>query len=337
MEMRHLRYFVAVAQDLSFRRAAHRLHLSHPSLSQQISDLEHQLGMKLFKRNSRRVELTEPGRVFLAGARQTLKSIQKTVVQAKEVAKGERGRLVIGNIGLLTQNFLPTALADFRHRYPLVEVTVNHMNSHAQVEALLDGSIMLGIGYVDPGVEEEDRQQLATEPFLRCPYGMVYSKHRRFSKGRKPGLRDFRDDRLLAFAPEISPVHAHWTRELCQKIGGFDPKVIEAIANSREDMTSMVAAGRGVWLAPEIAVPANLEAVNYQRLDEIKPKYALFLVSKKDEELPATVQQFIRVLKGCTNAGVAALEDYSCSCSGSSSCSKESGQNAEFRAQTSPR
>jgi LysR family transcriptional regulator, benzoate and cis,cis-muconate-responsive activator of ben and cat genes len=235
MELRHLRYFVAVAEDLSFRRAAHRLRVSHPSLSQRISDLENELGIKLFKRNSRQVELTEAGRVFLTGIRQTLNSIQKAVAQAQEVAKGERGRLVIGNIGLLTQNFLPTALADFRQRYPLVEVTVNHLNSHTQAEALLDGSIMLG--YVDAGVDAEDRQLLATESLLKCPYGIVYSKHRRFRKRGTPGLMDFRDDTFLAFAPEVSPVHAHWTRELCQQTGGFEPKV-ESIANSREDMTS---------------------------------------------------------------------------------------------------
>ena len=297
MELRHLWYFVAVAEDLSFRRAAHRLHVSHPSLSARISDLEDELGMKLFKRNSRQVELTEPGRVFLAGARQTLNSIQKAVAQAQEVAKGERGRLVIGNIGLLTQNFLPTALANFRQRYPLVEVTVKHMNSHTQAEALLKGLIMLGIGYVDAGVDEEDRQLLATELLLKCPYGIVYSKHRRFRKCDTPGVGDFRDDTFLAWAPEISPVHAHLTRELCQEAGGFEPKVVEAIANSMEDMTSMVAAGRGVWLASEIAVPAHLESVNYQRLEQIKQERELFVIWKKEAELPPAARQFITVLK----------------------------------------
>jgi LysR family hca operon transcriptional activator len=110
MELRRLRYFAAVAEDLSFRRAARRLHVSHPSLSQQIGDLEDELGLKLFKWNSRRVELTEAGRIFLAEARQTLSSAQRAVAQTQEVAKGERGRLVIGNIGLLTHTFLPAAL-----------------------------------------------------------------------------------------------------------------------------------------------------------------------------------------------------------------------------------
>jgi DNA-binding transcriptional LysR family regulator len=306
MELRHLRYFVAVAEDLNFRRAAHRLHVSHPSLSQRISDLENELGMKLFKRNTRQVELTEAGRVFLAGVRQTLNSIQKVVDQAQEVAKGERGRLVIGNIGLLTQSFLPAALANFRQRYPLVEITVNHMNSHRQAEALLDGSIMLGIGYLDPGVDEEDRELLTTELLLRCPYGIVYSKHRHFRKRGAPGLIDFRGDTFLAFVPEVSPVYAHRIRELCRETGGFEPQV-ESIANSREDMTSMVAAGRGVWLAPEIAVPTRLEAVNYQRLEEIERNYEMFVIWKKQAELPATAQQFVRVLKECTNLEAAQL------------------------------
>ncbi len=304
MELRQLRYFVAVAEDLNFRRAADRLHLSHPSLSRQITDLENELDMKLFKRNSRRVELTEAGRVFLTGVRQTLQSAQKAVAQAQEVAKGERGRLVIGNIGLLTQRFLPAALAAFRERYPLVEVTVKHMNSHSQAEALLDGSIMLGIGYLDAGIEEEDRQLLATELLLQSPYGIVYSKHRRFLKRGAPGLMNFRDDNFLAFVSAVSPVHAHWISSLSQEIGGFEPH-IESIANSREDMISMVAAGRGVWLAPEIAVPARLEAVNYQRLEAIERRFEVFVIWKKLTELPATAQQFMRVLKESTNSAAA--------------------------------
>jgi len=248
VELRHLRYFAAVAEDLSFRRAAGRLHVSHPSLSQQISGLEDELSLKLLKRNSRRVELTEAGRVFLAGARQTLSSAQRAVTQAQEVAKGERGRLVIGNLGSLTHTFLPAALAAFRERFPLVEVTVMHMNSHTQAEALLDGSIMLGIGYLDAGVDEEDRQSLATQLLLQCPYGIVYSKHRRFPKRDAPALSDFRNDTFLVFVPQVSPVHAHWTRELCRETGGFEPS-IEAIANTCEDMISMVSAGRGVWVS----------------------------------------------------------------------------------------
>jgi len=169
MELRHLRYFVAVAEELSFRRAAHRLHVTHPALSQQVHDLENELGLKLFERNSRRVELTEIGRTFLIGARRALAATKEAVTQAQEAAKGDRGRLVIGSIGPLTSSFLPVALARFREQRPLVEVTVLNMNNRAQVEAVLNGSIMLGIGSFDSAVDEDEREQLCTRLNLMNP------------------------------------------------------------------------------------------------------------------------------------------------------------------------
>jgi len=135
-----MRYFVAVAEELSFRRAARGLHVSHPALSQQIQDLENELGLKLFERNSRRVELTEAGRAFLLGVRRVLAAAKEAIAQAQEAAKGERGRLVIGSLGPLTSSFLPAALARFREQRPLVGATALDMNNRAEVEAVLDGS-----------------------------------------------------------------------------------------------------------------------------------------------------------------------------------------------------
>ena len=115
MELRHLRYFVAVAEELSFRRAAHRLHVSHPALIQQIHHLENELALKLFKRNSRRIELTEVGLAFLVGARRALAAAKQAVTLAQEAAKGERGRLVIGTVGPLSSSFYRTLWPAFVH------------------------------------------------------------------------------------------------------------------------------------------------------------------------------------------------------------------------------
>ena len=110
-----------MAEELSFPRAADGLLVSHPALSQQINDLENELGLKLFERNSRRVELTEAGRVFLLGGQHMLAAPKEAIAQAQEAAKGKRGRLMIGSSGPLTHSFLPVALARFREQRPQVE------------------------------------------------------------------------------------------------------------------------------------------------------------------------------------------------------------------------
>jgi DNA-binding transcriptional LysR family regulator len=294
MELRHLRYFVAVAEALSFRRAAERLHLSHPALSEQISDLENELGMKFFDRNRRRVELTEAGRIFLAGARRTLVSAQEAVAQAKEAIKGERGRLSIGNIGSLCQAFLPDALARFRQRFPLVEVTVVHMNSRRQIDALLNDSIMLGIGLLGPN--RDDESLTATE-LLQSPICVVCSEHRWPAKRRIPKLVDFRYDDFLTQAPEAAPDYLNLVRTACLRDGGFEPKLLPT-ENTFDSLISMVAAGRGVLISSEIVL-RNLHlpaAVNSYILEDSQSKFELFLLRKKESEPAATVNNFAKIL-----------------------------------------
>ena len=199
MELRHLRYFIAIAEELSLRRAAHRLHVSQPALSRQISDLEDELGVELFTRNSRGVELTEAGRVFLIGGRRALAAAKQAAEQAREAAKGERGRLVIGSVGPATISFLPVVLSRFREQHPLVEITVLHLNNRAQVEGVLNGSIMLGIGYyLSSTLEEDEQEQVSTRLLLRSPVVIVCPKNRRSLKKVVPKLKDFRHDKFLS-------------------------------------------------------------------------------------------------------------------------------------------
>jgi LysR family transcriptional regulator, benzoate and cis,cis-muconate-responsive activator of ben and cat genes len=296
MELRHLRYFVAVAEDLSFRRAAHRLHVSHPALSQQIHDLENELDLKLFERNSRRVELTEAGRAFLLGGRRVLVAAKQAIAQAQEAAKGERGRLVIGSIGPLTSSFLPAALARFREQRPLVEATVLHMNNRVQVEALLNGSIMLGIGFVGSALDEDYREQLCTRLLLRSPVGIVCSKHRRFPKRAAPKLKDFHHDKFLSLDPEYGSAYDDWVRGYCKRFGGFEPE-IGAIADSPESLVSMAAAGRGVLLYPEIAIRDRIAAIDFYRFNERENQFEIFTIWKKQPEVAPTIHKFVEVLE----------------------------------------
>ena len=293
MELRHLRYFGSVAEEQSFRKAADRLHVSHPALSQQIQDLEEELGFKLFERNSRRVELTETGRVFLGGARRALEAAKHAVTQAQEVAQGERGRLVIGCIGPLVDSFLPNALAWFREQRPLVEVTVSDMYARAQIEALLDGSIMLGIGYFGAAIDDDERDQLCTHLLLRSPVGIACSKHRRLPKSGRPKLRDFRHDRFLCF----DQGHEDVVREICRRLGGFEPQ-IGARVDSLESMRSMIAAGSGVFLSLELGVRNRPRSVDYHLLEESESEFEITAIWKKQSKGPAIIHKFIEVLQG---------------------------------------
>jgi LysR family hca operon transcriptional activator len=294
VELRHLRYFVAVAEALSFRKAASRLSVSEPAVSQQVADLEDELGQKLFNRDSRRVELTEVGRVFLRGARRTLASATDAVSQAQEAAAGERGRLSIGTIGQLMHAFLPDALARFRERFPLVEVTVVNMDNRTQLEALENGKIMLGLGYYGPNLAE--CESLTATPLLRCSFSIACAGHRWPSERGKPKLSDFRkDDFLMSATEELNRDYIRLVRTVCQRDAGFEPNFL-MLGNSFESLLSMVAAGRGVLLLPELLSRQQTIGVSFHALAGLKSKFEMFRIRRKSIELAATVDNFVGIL-----------------------------------------
>jgi DNA-binding transcriptional LysR family regulator len=304
MELRHFRYFIAVAEELSLRRAAHRLHVSQPALSQQISNLEDELGLKLFKRNSRGVELTEAGRAFLTGGRRVLVAAKQAAEQAQEAAKGERGRLVIASVGPLTASFLPVVLSRFREQHPLVEITALHMNNRAQIEAVLDGSIMLGIGYHSFVLEEDEQEQVSSRLLLRSPVGVAFSKNRRFPKGAVPKLRDFRYDKFISIDQALGFGYEHWLREFCKRVGGFEPE-IATMADSPDSLISMVAGGRGVFVGAELGIRGREEtwrsAIEFRLLTEPGSCFELFVIWKRQSQLEPTIAKFIELLVAGVN------------------------------------
>ena len=298
MELRHFRYFIAAAEESSLGRAAHRLHVSQPALSQQISDLEDELGLKLFTRNSRGVELTEAGRVFLTGGRRVLVAAKEAAERAKEAAKGERGRLVIGSIGAATVSFLSGVLSRFREQHPLVEITLSNMNNRAQVEAVLNGSIMLGIGYYSYVMEEDEQEQVSTRLLLRSAVVVVCPKNRHFPKGTVK-LKDFRHEKFLSIAANYAFGYEHLLRGLCERLGGFEPE-IAALADSPDSLIGMVAAGRGVFVGPEVSIRGRQEAWrsagDIYVLTEPGSIFELFAIWKKQSQVEPTVSKFIETL-----------------------------------------
>src|SRR6185503_16645682 len=157
MELRHLRYFIAVAEELHFGRAAERLFISQPPLSMQIQQLEREVGFALFFRTKRHVELSPAGRHFLDEARDIMSSLERATAAARRVARGEAGWLGIGFVGSATYEVLPVLLRQFRQEFPDVELVLRELASAPQPQAPKDGRIHVGLAR--PAIDE---------PGIRC-------------------------------------------------------------------------------------------------------------------------------------------------------------------------
>ncbi len=154
MELRHLQYFVTVAEELHFGRAAARLNMTQPPLSQQIKQFEEELGFPLFHRSKRVVELTAAGKVFLHEVRGVLHQLDKAVDHARHTARGELGKIIIGFVGTATYDILPPVVREFRERYPSVSIELQQLSVPQQLEALLNGEI--DIGFLHPTSPQEE-------------------------------------------------------------------------------------------------------------------------------------------------------------------------------------
>ena len=299
MELRHIRYFIAIAEESSLGRAAHRLRVSQPALSQQINNLESELGLKLFTRDSRGVQLTEAGRAFLIGGRRVLAAAKLASEQAQEAANGDRGRLVIGSIPGVAVSFLPEALSLFRQRHPLVEVTVLLAHNRAQVEGVLNGSMMLGIGYYSLALQEDEAEQVDTRLVRRSRVGIICPKNWHSPRRAIVKLADFRHDKFLSLDPQYSFGYEQWLRDLCERLGGFEPD-IAATGNSAESLAGMIAAGRGIYVGAELGILAREQTWrvvgDYYPLTEPDSHLEWFAIWKKASRIEPVISNFIDML-----------------------------------------
>src|SRR5919109_2058925 len=185
MELRHLRYFVALAQELSFTRAAERLHVSQPPLSQQIRALEDELGTPLFTRTSRRVELTAAGEVFLEHAKAVLERIEQASSQARAIGAGTSGHLEIGLSGSLLLSPLPRLIASYRRSFPGVAVVLHEITPVAQLVALRERKIDLSFSRT-----AVDDALFISELAWRDPVVVALPRGHRLGRRRKISLAD---------------------------------------------------------------------------------------------------------------------------------------------------
>ena len=257
MELRHLRYFVAVAEELNFRRAAERLHLSQPSLSRQVLDLEEEIGERLFERDRRRVALTHAGRALLKEARGVLAGTEIAIQAAREAGRAMRGALHIGSIGTLSASFLPGSLAKFRERFATMDVEVLELGLDEQTAALLAGTIEIGFQARTPGTPADPR--FAERAVLTSPLMVAMSARHHLAKAPTLPLHTLADEKLLHLGPRPGAGYDRWVRALCEETGGFTPKFRHPEIGNIEALFGMIAAGQGVAILPEIVAARSVE------------------------------------------------------------------------------
>lgn len=278
MELRHLRYFVAVAEERHFGRAAERLHIAQSPLSQQIRTLEAELGGPLFERTTRRVELTPAGEILLGRARTVLASADAAAEDTRRAARGELGQLSIGFTGSTTYALLPPVAAGLRDALPGVKLQLHgEMVTPAQVAGLLGGSLDLGI--LRPPVHSAE---LAVEVIRSEPMIAVLPATHRLAAEEKVRLADLADEPFVRYAAHLRTVLNDFVDEACAA-AGFTPQVALEVTETAT-LVSFVAGGIGVALVPESVSGMTVNGAVYRPLRGAAPRIQIALAWRKDDE-----------------------------------------------------
>jgi DNA-binding transcriptional LysR family regulator len=244
IELRHLRYFLAVAETLHFSEAAHRLGMAQPPLSQQIKRLEQILGHQLFNRTTRGVQLTPAGALLVERARSTLAKLNDDVEQVRHLGRGEEGTLTVGFAGSVIFTPLPAAIRAFRRLYPRVELRLQEMFTSAQIAALQSGTIDLAFLRDGDPTEGLTLMTLREEPYV----AILPEKHLLAAK-RTLLVKDLAAEPFVLFDRRMGPLAYDRTVACCER-GGFRPNIIQN-APQWPTVVRLVGAGLGVSLAPE--------------------------------------------------------------------------------------
>lgn len=290
MELRHLRYFRAVAEELHFGRAAERLLIAQPPLSQQIRQLERELGVTLLTRSTRSVELTPAGRVFLDRTVKILAAVDDASEQARRIAEGMEGRLVIGCVGSATYSLLPRLVRALRKTLPAVDLSVRgEMLAPAQLAALHAGEIDIGLlrpPVTDPDITVETirRDRL----LVALPAGHPYAERAALS------AFDLRDEDFISHAGRGRSRMSALVTTLCLD-AGFAPRIRHEVEET-STLVTLVAAGLGVAVVPEPTAELDIAGVCYRPLSPESTSIELLAAypSSSSSPLIANVLEVLR-------------------------------------------
>ena len=293
MELRHLRYFVAVAENLNFTKAAEKLHLAQPSLTRQIHNLEEEIGVRLLNRSKSQVALTEEGRSFLVDARRVLALATESVQAVQRLSRGETGQLNIAYSSNFNFELLPETLGAFRLAFPHVSLNLFDMTPAEQFRALEARKIDLGFVGLRP---PESTGGLQWESIARHRAVVVLPVKHPLARKRRVNLGALRTMFFVGMSEETHPGFRDWLNETCQS-AGFTPRILQD-AELEPALMTFVAEGLGVTLAREHSKTLPHPGVAIRPLSPpVKTDY--YIAWNRDNDSRA-LQQYIEIVKCLT-------------------------------------
>lgn len=280
MDLRHLRYFIAVAEEQNIGRAALRLNISQPPLTRQIQQLEEELGVQLFIRTPRGVELTQAGNLFLDEARNIRALVEQAVERTKRAGQGKLGRLDIGIFGTGVLGAIPKILQHFGETHPDVRVVLHTMSKEQQIEALRQKRITIGFNRIISPLPD-----LETELIIREPLYLAVNESHPLSQQDCVSLSELAQHPLVLFPTGARPNFVDRVIELCRQ-RGFTPEISQIVGDAVTGV-ALVAGGFGMTLVPESATTLSVPGIAFRPLDE--PDFAtidLSCIYRKEDESP---------------------------------------------------
>lgn len=290
IELRHLRYFIAVAEELHFGRAAQRLNISQPPLSQQIQILEQQMGARLLARTNRSVQLTAAGAQFLIDARQIIESVTQAADKAQRLHNGHEGIL---RIGFTSSAAFVTAVSEalfaFRQRFPQVQIQMQEINTRQQIDPLLKGRLDLGVMRNTPLPDRLQHQLMLREPLC----AVVHRAHRLANQPRI-SITQLAKEPFVFFDPQVGTgLYSEILRLLAQY--GIVPDIAQEVGEAMT-ILGLVATGLGVSLLPASFRRVQLEDICWIPLHEEDAWTEMWLVWSAKRELSAPIEQMKALL-----------------------------------------
>ena len=289
MEFRHLRYFLVLAEELHFGRAARRLSISQPPLSLNIQQLEQSVGARLFHRNSKEVRLTAAGQAFVAKARSLLEQASEAAHHARAVERGLQGRLRVGFVGAMLYRGLPQLLRQFQLSHPMIQLVLQELNSQDQLIELAHGQLDAGFVHTTRMPREMSHLLFASEPFVCC----LPSTHR-LARQTRIDLADLQDDAFVLFSRAASPDYYERVLSVCTE-AGFTPEVRHQVRHWLS-VVSLVSQGLGVALVPAALARSAIQGARFVPLKKQQTSSEAYCVWKtaNDDLVLAEFLQSVR-------------------------------------------